>query len=111
MTEEENKKYEEKRAVLEAMTDDQKMEKLDVLLEEVFMMANSYAGNRGPVGVASMLHESANHIMKAQKILTGEAKPGIPVEFMLRSMGLGMGTSMIDLQIKQEMDEDGNNVE
>jgi hypothetical protein len=102
MTEEENKKYEEKKTVIEAMTEEQKMKRLDEILEEVFIMANSFAGDKGPRGVASTLHESANNIMRAQKILKGEEEPGIPMEFMLRSMGLGMGTSMMDLKIKEE---------
>jgi len=130
MTEEENKKYEEKRAILEALTEDQKMEKLDELLEDVFMMANSFAGNRGPSGVATSLHESANKIMHAQKILKGEIEPGIPIDAVARACGLdipgmaellmdisrpinddipaepGRGTSMLDLQVKEMMEED-----
>ena len=102
MTEEENKKYEEQKKVIEARTEEQKVKRLDEILEEVFIMANSFAGDRGPSGVASILHESANNIMRAQKILSGEEEPGVPVEFMLRSMGLGLGTSMLDLQLKDE---------
>lgn len=106
MNEEESKKYDEQRLIIEAMTPEAKMERLDEMLTEVFIMANSFAGNKGPRGVASILHESANNIMRAQKILKGEEEPGIPMEFMLRSMGLGLGTSLMDLQLKEELDED-----
>jgi hypothetical protein len=86
------------------MSQNERMERLYKLSTEIFIMANSFSGDRGPRGVASILHESVNNIHRAQRILKGEEKPGIPVEFIARAcgLGLGMGTSMLDLQIKDE---------
>lgn len=89
--------------------DDKRIKRLDEMSDELFKMANEFALEKKP-GIAVFLHEAVNNISDAQK--NNELNyDKVPVEFIERSMGLGMGTSMIDLQIKQEMDEDGNNVE
>lgn len=108
MTEEENKKYEEKRAVIEAMTEVQKMKRLDEISEELFKMANEFALEKKP-GIAVFLHEAVNNISDAQKN-DKLSYDKIPVEFIERSCGLGMGTSMMDLQIKDEQYEEDLNV-
>ena len=101
MTEEQNKKYEEQRKVIEAMSKEDRMKRLDELSTELFIMANSFAGNETG-NIAVYLHESVNSISSAQKIFTGKKEDKIHMEFMLRSMGLGLGTSMLDLQLKDE---------
>lgn len=127
MTEEEVKQYNAQRDKIESMTPEKKMERLDELSTEIFIMANSFAGDKGLPGIATSLHESANHIMHAQKIFEGEAESGIPVLAVARACGLdipgmkellmginspiddehivepGRGTSLLDLQIKDEM--------
>lgn len=82
------------------MTDEEKLKRLDEISDELFKMANDFALAKKP-GVGCYLHESVNNIFAAQKNIKSGSEE-IPIEFISRSMGLGMGTSMIDLQIKDE---------
>jgi hypothetical protein len=82
-----DKKYDEKKSVVDSMTKEQRMERIEEISTELFIMANSFAGdNTG--NVATYLHESVNSISSAQKIFKGEMKDEIPARFVLRSMGL-----------------------
>jgi len=102
MTEEENKKYEEQRKVIEAMSKEERMERLDELSTEIFIIANSFAGNETG-NIAAYLHESVNNIFSAKQIFTGEKKDELPMRFIAEACGLGMGTTMADLLIKNEL--------
>jgi len=86
------------------MSEDKKIKRMDEISEELFKMANEYALEKKPE-VAVFLHESVNNIRNAQENHKLNHDK-IPVEFIERSMGLGGGTSLIDLQIKQEMNQD-----
>ena len=88
MTEEESKKYDEQKKVIEAMTKEERMKRLDVIVDELFIMANSFAGDETG-SVATYLHESVNSIWSAQKIFKGEIKDEIPMRFIMNSMGIG----------------------
>jgi hypothetical protein len=88
---------------------EERIKRLDEISEELFKMANEFALEKKP-GIAVFLHEAVNNISDAQKNNKLNYDK-VPVEFIERSCGLGMGTSLIDLQIKQEMDEDGSDVE
>ncbi len=81
MTEEENKKYEEQRAKIEAMSEEEKMTRLDKLSTEIFIIANSFTENKMEL-VAKCLHESVNNLFKAQKILNGKIENKIPLDFI-----------------------------
>ena len=119
MTEEEHKKYEEKRKVIEAMNPDERMKRLDEISTEVFIMANSFAGDQEgiPEGLGVALHQSVNKMMQAQKMYEGKIPGGIPMDAIMSACGLdntgmidllagmsepGYGTSMTDLQIKDD---------
>jgi hypothetical protein len=119
MTKEEHKEYEEKRKVIEAMTPDERMKRLDEISTEVFIMANSFAGDQEgiPEGLGVVLHQSVNKMMEAQKMYDGEIPGGIPMDAIMSTCGLdnpgmidllagitepGHGTSMADLQLKDE---------
>ena len=125
MTEEELRQYDAQREKLELMTPEERMERLDEIRTEVFIMANSFAGDNGLPGIATSLHESANHIMHAQKIFEGKEEPGIPMAAIARACGMdipgmidllagnldsskevtpepGRGTSLLDLQTKDD---------
>lgn len=127
MTEEKSKQYDAQRKKIESMTHGERMARLEEISTEVFIMANSFAGGKGLSGIATSLHESANHIMQAQKIFEGKAEPGIPASAITRACGFGgrgmtellmdmnipanilnryaepgMGTSLMDLQLKDE---------
>jgi hypothetical protein len=86
------------------MTEDKRMKRLADIANELFNMANEFALEKKS-GVAVFLHESVNNIHNAQENHKLNHDK-IPVEFIERSMGLGGGTSLIDLQIKQEMNQD-----
>ena len=86
---------------IEAMSKEERMKRLDEISTELFTMANSFAGNETG-NIAAYLHESVNNIFSAQKIFTREKKDEIPVEFIARACGLGMGTAMADLLLKDE---------
>ena len=88
---------------------EERIKRLDEISEELFKMANEFALEKKP-GVAAYLHESVNNIRHAQENHKLNHDK-IPVEFIERACGLGRGNSLIDLQIKQEMDEDGTNVD
>jgi hypothetical protein len=80
---------------------EERIKRLDEISEELFKMANEFALEKKP-GIAVFLHEAVNNISDAQK--NNELNyDKVPVEFIERSCGLGRGTSMADLQIKDEM--------
>ena len=83
---------------MRAMTPENRFKRLDEIVDEVFAMANAFALEDAP-GVGCQLHESVNRIWAAKKAFeSGDGK--IPIEFALRSMGLGMGTCLTDLLLK-----------
>jgi len=85
---------------MQAMTPEDRFKRLDEIIDEVFAMANAFAlEDRAGVGV--QLHESCNCIWRAQKAFKSGSNE-IPIEFIARACGLGMGTSMLDLQLKDE---------
>jgi len=92
------------RSVKEEDQSDNRMKKLDDISRELGKIANSYALEKKG-GVGCRLHEASNNIIDAQKIIKGEAEASIPMEFIMRSMGLGhsgTGVSMADLMEKDE---------
>lgn len=63
------------------MSQGQKINKLNNLAAEIFIIANSFAKNRmGPVAV--YLHESVNNIYCAQKIIDGKIENKISLDFV-----------------------------
>ena len=86
------------------MAEDKRIERMEEISSELFKMANEFALEEKP-GVAVFLHESVNNIRHAQENF-GLNHAKIPVELIERACGLGRGTSLLDLQLKQEMDED-----
>jgi len=79
--------YKAKQKVIEAMSKEDRIKRLDELSKEIFIMANSFAGDETG-HVATYLHESCNNIHRAQKIFSGEQKNEIPLNFLLRSLGI-----------------------
>lgn len=86
------------------MSEDKRIKRLDEISEELFKMTNEFALEKKP-GIAVFLHEAVNNISNAQENfdLNKYNKLEIPIEFIERSCGLGRGTSMADLQIKDDM--------
>ncbi len=83
------------------MAEDKRIERMEEISAELFKMANEFALEKKP-GVAVFLHESVNNIRNAQENF-GLNHAKIPVEFIERSCGLGRGTSLLDLQLKDEL--------
>ena len=70
MNDEENARYEIARDKIEAMSENEKVEKMMALQDELFLLANSFAGDEtGPAAV--LLHESCNCILRSKKWLNG----------------------------------------
>jgi len=83
------------------MAEDKRMKRLEEIASELFDLTNEFALEKKP-GVGVYLHESVNNIRHAQKNFELSSNK-IPVEFIERACGLGLGTSMADLQIKDEL--------
>jgi hypothetical protein len=85
------------------MAEDKRLKRMKEIASELFDMANEYALEKKP-GVAIFLHESVNNINHAQENFGLNYKETeIPVEFIARACGLGLGTNMADLQLKDEL--------
>jgi hypothetical protein len=83
------------------MPEDKRIKRLDEISAELFKMANEFALEKKP-GVAVFLHESVNNIRNAQENFELNHNK-IPVELVERSCGLGMGTTMADLILKDDL--------
>jgi hypothetical protein len=70
------------------MTQEDKVKRLKEIKSELHDLANSFAGDETGT-TAVYLHESANIIRTALKVLDGTEEDTIPTKFYLRSMGLG----------------------
>jgi len=68
MNDEEYAQYEIDRAKIEVMTEKEKIEKMIALQHELFMFANSFAGEETG-SAAVLLHEACNNIIRAKKWL------------------------------------------
>ena len=82
-----NDAYDRLKQIIESMSKEDRMARLDELSSELFIMANSFAGDEHGT-IAQYLHESVNNIMAAQQIFTGDKEDVIPLRFLLSSIGL-----------------------
>ena len=97
------KKYDKIRKEIEAMSPEQRIEKLDKMSTEIFIIANSFAGNETG-SVAVCLHETVNSILLAQKIFKGEAEDEIPARLFMGSIGIP--EQMIEMSTDKERSEE-----
>lgn len=79
--------YDRLKQIIESMSKEDRMARLDELSSELFIIANSFAGNEHGT-IAQYLHESVNNIFAAQKIFTGDKEDAIPFRFLLSSIGI-----------------------
>ncbi len=83
------------------MAEDARIKRMEEISAELFKMANDFALEKKP-GVAVFLHESVNNIKNAQENFDLNHNK-IPVELVERACGLGRGTTMADLILKDDM--------
>jgi len=71
------------------MSYEDRMKRLDAIQTEIFHMANSFAGNHQDYpGIATNLHKSANYMLRAMKIFSGDAScEGISVSDVMSACG------------------------
>ena len=72
MTDEWNEHYNKLKAEIDVMTVDEKNKRIEDLGKEVFILANSFAGNKTG-DIAVQLHKASNAMSKASLMIEGDA--------------------------------------
>ena len=71
MTDEWNKHYDKLKAEIDVMSVDEKNKRIEDLGKEVFILANSFAGNKTG-DIAVQLHKASNAMSKASLMIEGD---------------------------------------